>query len=144
MTEQPMQDDLVERAVEQIVVRMSDWAILLLDIDEDSPILSRVCDEVRIEVRKTIAIMQQDLAARDAEIAKLTQRDETQCAAIDNMTNRLAEKDAEVALLVETLLAAHDMLHNTTAVLSANDCATVAACMSDIRKVLARTKEMMG
>ena len=98
------QADLVERVVEQIVVKMSDWSILLLDIDEGSPILSRVCDEMRIEVRKALAaipvpvindaklldvchslqedfsILRTQLAAKDQEIAELRKwRTEQDC-----------------------------------------------------------------
>jgi len=40
-----------EALVEKIVVEFSDKTILLLDIDEESPILSRLCDEMREFIR---------------------------------------------------------------------------------------------
>lgn len=43
---------------------------------------------------------------------------------------------AEVEALRAMLLQAHDTMHECTAVLSANDCATVAAVMAEVRALL--------
>lgn len=50
----------------------------------------------------------------------------------------VAPPSADVGELVEALRKAHDKLHECTAVLSANDCADVAACMAEVRALLAK------
>lgn len=44
-----------DEAIEQIVVGFSDKAILHLDIDEDDPRLSLICDEMRQTVRAILS-----------------------------------------------------------------------------------------
>jgi hypothetical protein len=44
-----------DEAIEQIVVGFSDKAILRLDIEEDDPRLSRVCDDMRQTVRAILS-----------------------------------------------------------------------------------------
>jgi hypothetical protein len=44
-----------DEAIEQIVVGFSDKAILRLDIDEDDPRLSLICDEMRCDTRAILS-----------------------------------------------------------------------------------------
>jgi len=59
----------MDEAIEQIVVGFSDKAILRLDIDEDDPRLSLICDEMRCDTRAILSrIRGEDGDASDAAL----------------------------------------------------------------------------
>ena len=62
---------MIDDAIEQIVAGFSDKAILRLDIEEDDPRLSRVCDDMRQTVRAILSRLRGEAVLEDCDIAWL-------------------------------------------------------------------------
>ncbi len=62
----------------------------------------------------------------------------TKREAIATWNRRADPLAAQAPAMLEALREAHDVMHECTAVLTANDCATVAAAMAKIRTLLSQ------